>query len=98
MGNRVLPQTPQVHARAIVTVTAGFFLFVAISMAALFFYLHATAPNALKRTAERQFPLPALQSAPQNDLKQFESEQRQQLTGYSWVDRSAGLAKIPIED
>ncbi len=40
----------------------------------------------------------ALQRDPQADLKRFEIEQRAELTGYAWVDRQQGIARIPIEE
>jgi len=98
MGQRLLPQPPDVNSRAIIGVTGGFLLFVAVSVAGLFLYLKSDAPNALKRTAERQFPQPALQKAPQIDLQKFEAEQRSVMSGYRWVDSDQGIARIPIED
>jgi hypothetical protein len=98
MGNRVLPQPPDVDSRAVIAVTIGFLVFVALSMAGLFFYLRADAPGALNKVPERQFPEPSLQRAPQNDFKQFEAEQRAALSGYAWIDRNQDIARIPIED
>jgi hypothetical protein len=98
MGHRALPQPPDVDSRVVFAVTIGFLVFVAISMTGLFFYLRADAPDALNTPSERQFPEPALQKAPQNDLKNFEAEQRAALSGYAWIDRSHGIARVPIED
>ena len=98
MGHRALPQPPDVDSRVVFTVTMGFLIFVALSMTGLFFYLRADAPGALNTPSERQFPQPALQKAPQSDLRQFEAEQRAALSGYAWVDRNKGIARIPIED
>src|SRR4051812_34398766 len=98
MGHRALPQPPDVDSRVVFSVTMGFLVFVALSMAGLFFYLRADAPGALNTPPERQFPQPALQKAPQNDLKQFEAGQRAALSGYAWIDRAQGIARIPIED
>lgn len=98
MGSRALPETPEVDIRVVITTVGGFLLFVAASMAAIFFYLNADAPGALKQRREQQFPQPALQKAPQNDLLNFEDRQRAELSGFGWVDKGQGLAKIPIED
>ncbi len=67
-------------------------------MTGLFFYLKAGAPGALRQATEHPFPEPALQKKPQDDLKRFELEQRMALSGYGWVDRSKGIARIPIEE
>jgi hypothetical protein len=99
MGGRTIPQAPDVATTAVITAVGGFLAFVAIMMAALFFYLQAGAPGAAFRHAvENQFPAPALQTKPQADLKRFELEQRTALSGYGWADRSKGLARIPIEE
>ncbi len=98
MGSRALPETPDVHNRVVITTIGGFLLFVAISMAGILLYLKADAPGALKRPGEHQFPQPALQKEPQNDLRQFENLQRAELSAYRWVDRDKQVVKIPIED
>lgn len=98
MGSRALPETPDVDNRVVIATIGGFLLFVAIAMAGIFYQLKTEAPGALRRPNEHQFPQPSLQKAPRNDLQQFESRQRAELSGYGWVDRGQGLAKIPIED
>lgn len=98
MGSRAVPQAPDVATGVVVTAAAGFLLFVAITMIALFFYLKAGAPDALRQAVENSFPAPALQKDPQDDLKRVQSEQRMALSGYGWIDRSKGLVRIPIEE
>ena len=39
----------------------------------------------------------ALQTAPWVDLKAFRAGQEAHLHGYSWVDESSGVARIPID-
>jgi hypothetical protein len=41
---------------------------------------------------------PMLQSAPQPELASYRAQKEQQLHGIGWVDRSQGIAHIPIED
>ena len=43
-------------------------------------------------------PTPRLQNDPQQDLRDLVTKQQTQLSRYSWVDKSAGIARIPIED
>jgi len=38
-----------------------------------------------------------LQPAPAADLKSYRGEKRSELDSYGWVDRQAGVARIPIE-
>jgi hypothetical protein len=97
MGNRRRPQPPGVANAVVISAVAGFLGFVALSMIGLFFYLRSAAPNAFKPAVENHFPEPALQKHPQADLQDFERAQRAALSGYSWVDQSKGLARIPIE-
>ena len=49
MGQRALPQPPDVDSRVVLAVTLGFLVFVAVAMAGLFFYLRADAPGALDK-------------------------------------------------
>jgi len=98
MGARSIPQSPDVATRVVVIAIAGFLAFVALTMTGLFFYLKAGAPGAFSPAAERSFPAPVLQIKPQDDLKRFELEQQKSLSGYAWVDRSKGIARIPIAE
>ena len=43
-------------------------------------------------------PLPRLQADPQQDLRDLVTKQQGQLSRYSWVDKNAGIVRIPIED
>ena len=43
------------------------------------------------------FEGPALESAPQPDLRRYRAEKQALLEKTGWVDRSAGIARIPIE-
>jgi hypothetical protein len=42
-------------------------------------------------------PPPRLQAAPERDLKALRAAEDAQLNGYGWVDRRAGVVRIPIE-
>jgi hypothetical protein len=98
MGARSIPQPPDVASGAVVIAVAGFLAFVGLTMTGLFFYLKAGAPGAFRQATERSFPAPALQTKPQDDLKRFELEQRTAVYSYGWVDRSKGIARIPIPE
>ena len=45
----------------------------------------------------QNFPQPRLQAEPQDDRRQFEAAKRHDLTTYGWVDKSRGVAHIPID-
>jgi len=42
-------------------------------------------------------PPPRLQVSPAETLKAFEAEEQVKLASYGWVDKNAGLVRIPIE-
>lgn len=45
-----------------------------------------------------QRDVPVLQSDPHGDLQAYRVEKDRLLHGYGWADRSAGIARIPIEE
>lgn len=97
MGNRRVPQTPDVATRTILLAAFGFLAFVAVTMGGLHLYYRWLVPGSLK-TSARTFPEPRLQSSPQADYGLFRSAQREELAGYAWVDRERGIVRIPITD
>ncbi len=42
-------------------------------------------------------PEPRLQTNPRQDLNDLRSEEDQILTSYGWVDKNAGVVRIPID-
>jgi hypothetical protein len=61
------------------------------------------------RPVQREFPLaaqqenrlppePRLQTNPRQDLDDMRAEEDRTLTTYGWVDRDAGIVRIPIEE
>ena len=43
-------------------------------------------------------PVPRFQENPQQELQELRAKQKAQLEGYGWVNKDAGIARIPIED
>lgn len=43
-------------------------------------------------------PEPRLQDTPQQDMRDLRDAQRARLQGHEWINREAGIARIPIED
>ena len=43
-------------------------------------------------------PVPRFQQNPQQELQQLREKQKALLEGYGWVDKEAGVARIPIEE
>jgi hypothetical protein len=55
-------------------------------------------PRALSFQAERQPPLPRLQEQPFTDVRALRAQEDAVLGSYGWVDRPAGVVRIPIEE
>jgi hypothetical protein len=43
-------------------------------------------------------PEPRLQTNPRQDLADLRVREDEALAGYSWVDRNAGIVRIPIDE
>ena len=87
-------QNPDVDARAIVMLVAGFLIFAAISGIGLrFYYMHAHVGLAIQ---PRSFPEPRLETRNGQDLDVLQKRQRGQLQDYVWRDRERGLVRIPL--
>jgi len=43
-------------------------------------------------------PAPRLQQNPQQDMRELRARQQALLRGYGWINRDAGVARIPIEE
>jgi hypothetical protein len=54
-------------------------------------------PSTLAGTRSVLPPEPRLQNTPFDDLKRLRAEEDLLLNSYGWVDRSAGVVRIPIE-
>jgi hypothetical protein len=52
-------------------------------------------PIALER--EALFPEPRLQLAPREDLRALRAWEEAALNSYGWIDRTAGVVRLPIE-
>lgn len=73
---------------------AGFLLFAVMVMAILLAIYLAVAP---KPQPPEIFPEPRLQPSPQVDFKAFLNMQQRKLEQSGWIDKSAGIAAIPVE-
>jgi hypothetical protein len=101
-------ETTDVDIRGILSFGAGLIvvgIFVAFIVWVLFKYFdsreaHRVAPEyPLAATQEqREPPEPRLQVDPKGDLQELRTQEDQTLNSYGWVDKNAGVARIPIED
>jgi hypothetical protein len=98
-----------VNIRAIFEFGAGLAVLgvvVALVVALLFGYLTRREERAsvvplyplAVELGERVPPEPRLQINPRQDLKDLRAAEDEILHGYGWVDRNAGIVRIPIND
>ncbi len=76
-------------------------LFVFLSMGWMFHYLEdriaeSEVPFSPLSDTGRQPPEPRLQVNPAQDLRRLAETESRRLNSYGWVDRQAGLVRIPI--
>ena len=55
------------------------------------------APSTLAGIRSGVPPEPRLQNTPFDELRRMRAEEDATLTSYGWVDRQAGIVRIPIE-
>lgn len=96
-----------VNIRAIFGFAAGLLVFaivIHVAMWGLFRFFDAQASHQEKPTyplaakqEQRLPPEPRLQTNPKQDLADLRTAEERTLTTYGWVDRNAGVVRIPIE-
>lgn len=98
-----------VNVRAIFTAgagLAGISVLIALIVWAFFLFLTREQDRASGRpefplaieAGDRLPPEPRLQTNPRQDLRDLRAAERDLLGSYGWVDRNAGIVRIPIED
>jgi hypothetical protein len=61
----------------------------------------ARTPPQYPLAAEQEVrvpPEPRLQTNPREDLKALRDQEQQTLSSYGWVDKNAGVVRIPIDE
>lgn len=72
----------------------GAFLITAPLMLWLFYPAGVGAPLRLERAMLP--PAPRLQAEPARDRDALRADEERELDGYGWIDRAAGVVRIPI--
>jgi hypothetical protein len=57
----------------------------------------APPPSPVAQALPEAPPAPRLQTSPLEDLKALRAAEAERLGSYGWVDRKAGVVRIPIE-
>jgi len=101
-------ETSDVNIRAIFGFAAGLlltgvFIYFFVWLLFLFFASREAARVApqfpLAATEQNRLPPePRLQTNPRQDLLDFRKQEDEILTTYGWVDKNAGIARIPIDE
>lgn len=97
----------EINLKGIVYTTGGLAVVVILSAVAMWWLstglrarLEASdPPPAILPEARTQPtpPGPRLQTHPEEELRELRRNEDEILTGYAWVDESAGVARVPIE-
>ena len=90
-------EAPVIALRPVLLTGLFIVVFTAATLVGLRLYYTLTVALPLMRPP-RTFPAPRLQRAPASDLDAFLRAQKARLTGYAWVDREKGIARMPIAD
>jgi hypothetical protein len=94
-------ETLDVRPKAAMALALGLMVLVGFAFVATFIIFGYFVPRQAARpnlaTAVQDFPEPRLQIAPGEDLETLNNANRQKLDSYGWIDRSTGVARIPIE-
>lgn len=80
---------------------AGIYIGILILIVISAFVLIAAYPTSLpdvNRKLSIAPPGPRLQTDAGANLRRFRAEEEQCLNGYSWIDKSKGVVRIPIEE
>jgi hypothetical protein len=79
-------------AGAIISVAIALAVGVCLGLVALF----GGFDRPLARAEHTPMPEPHLQAHPLTDRQRYDEEERARMSGYQWVDRSAGIVRIPV--
>jgi hypothetical protein len=100
-------ETRDVRLGPIIWSALAFFLLTALAFVVALPTLHlfvdeaarsSPPPNPLVAAGARQVPPePRLQANPLADLRALRATEEETLTTYAWVDKNAGIVRIPIE-
>jgi hypothetical protein len=86
------------RSRPLVLFAAGLAALIGIVLCVAAWIVHAGERSAMPERPGASPPSgPSLQAEPRVDLRSWLAARREQLEGYGWVDREAGIARIPIE-
>jgi hypothetical protein len=92
-------ETSDLDARAVAWCGAGLAVMIAViffALRALFGYFNSRHPAGAAAGRNSAPPEPRLQVDPAGDLARFRERENAVINSYGWVDRTAGVVRIPI--
>lgn len=90
-------EAPDIRLKPLLLTGLFIVVFTALTIGGLRYYYNRQGLGPLVQQA-RIFPAPRLQQSPEADLAAMLKDQRAKLSGYAWIDREAGIARIPIAE
>ena len=90
-------QEPSLRGLSVAGVVLIAAIVVAVGVCLGLVRLFGGSSGPLARAEHKHMPEPHLQPHPLTDRARYEAQQRAMLAGYAWVDRSAGVVRIPID-
>jgi hypothetical protein len=108
MSEHVRHERSDVNVKAILGVGAGL-AGITLALAGVVWLLVVFLSNRAADTAPMEFPLaasheqrlppePRLQTNPREDLAALRQSEERLLRSYGWVDKDAGVVRIPIDE
>ncbi|HVI78539.1 MAG TPA: hypothetical protein VM715_10325 [Candidatus Acidoferrum sp.] len=86
---------------AFLLLLSGIAIFIVVALMMNYFKVHEPAVTAgqpnIPVTRARDFPQPRLLTKPGASLAELRAAEDADLNSYGWVDRNAGIARIPID-
>lgn len=97
-----MPESPDIDVRKVRIGALAILGAILFAVGVAWLTLHALGPaaNSASHTIEspRGTVAPRLQAAPQVERTAYAREKEQLLSRYGWVDRKAGIARIPLDE
>jgi hypothetical protein len=77
-------------------ITAVVMVIVAIFIWGIASWLPMTEAPSVRRDQPTTFPDPRLQVSPRTEMREYAARMNQEVNQYGWIDRKAGVVRLPI--
>jgi hypothetical protein len=90
-------QTPEIDSRRVLIAGTMIAAAVVVAVAVAWSLMTAYGGQVHASHAPPGNLRPQLQSRPREDLAEYQAREQARLSTYGWVDRNAGVVRIPVE-